>query len=231
MKANKRANAEPAGSPRERILRAAMESFMESGYAEASTLKIATRAKVSKRELYALFGSKQAMLAACIADRVGSMPLPARLPRPQSRDGFADTLTGLGATVLREVGDPGVIAVFRLAITEAQRAPEVAATLGTARRSIRTSVYDAVAQAQAAGLIGAGDPIDMGERYLSLLWGDLMLSLLLRLREAPDAAEAQRRAAAATEDFLLLFPVAQRTARRTSAGRQGDKLGTGRKRR
>ena len=70
----KQAIVESAPLPaRERILHAAMESFMELGYTEASTLKIATRAQVSKRELYALFGSKQAMLAACIADRAGRM--------------------------------------------------------------------------------------------------------------------------------------------------------------
>ena len=70
----KQASVESGPQPaRERILYAAMEAFMELGYAEASTLEIATRAQVSKRELYALFGNKQAMLAACIADRVGRM--------------------------------------------------------------------------------------------------------------------------------------------------------------
>ena len=47
---------------RKRILSAALSAFMESGYAQTSTLEIATRARVSKRELYALFGSKEAML-------------------------------------------------------------------------------------------------------------------------------------------------------------------------
>src|SRR5229473_1621539 len=54
---------------RERILEAAFSAFMESGFAEASTLEIATRARVSKRELYALVGSKQDMLVACIGPR------------------------------------------------------------------------------------------------------------------------------------------------------------------
>src|SRR5262249_8297235 len=53
---------------RDRILEAAWQAFMKFGYAEASTLEIATRARVSKRELYALFGNKQAMLSACITD-------------------------------------------------------------------------------------------------------------------------------------------------------------------
>jgi AcrR family transcriptional regulator len=47
---------------RGRILGAAFHLLMERGYAGTNTLEIATRAKVSKRELYALFGSKRGIL-------------------------------------------------------------------------------------------------------------------------------------------------------------------------
>jgi AcrR family transcriptional regulator len=202
----KQSSIEPGPHPpRERILRAAMEAFMELGYTEASTLKIATRAQVSKRELYALFGNKQAMLAACIADRAGRMRLPTELPPPRNREELVAMLSRLGATVLREGSHPGVIAVFRLAILEAQRAPEVAATLETARQLIRTAVQNILVQAQSVGLIAAGDPREMGGRYLALLWGDLMVSILLRIREAPGTMEIDRRVRKATEDFLRLY--------------------------
>ena len=61
----------PDDPVRGRILSAAFGAFKEHGYAQASTLEIATRAKVSKRELYALFGSKQQMLVSCISERDG----------------------------------------------------------------------------------------------------------------------------------------------------------------
>jgi AcrR family transcriptional regulator len=48
----------------ERILDAAFQAFTEDGYAGTSTLDIATRAKVSKRDLYANFASKHAVLVA-----------------------------------------------------------------------------------------------------------------------------------------------------------------------
>ena len=54
---------------RERVLGAAFSAFQKLGYAGASTIEIATRAKVSKRELYRLFGNKRAMLTACIIKR------------------------------------------------------------------------------------------------------------------------------------------------------------------
>jgi AcrR family transcriptional regulator len=200
------ASVAPAPQPmRERILSAAMEAFMELGYTEASTLTIATRAQVSKRELYALFGNKQAMLAACITDRARRMRLPTELPPPRNREELAALLSKLGTTVLREVSDPVVMAVYRLAITEAQRAPEVAGTLDTARELVRRAVRNICVQAQSAGLIGAGDPTEMAARYLTLLWGDLMVSMLLRIRGAPRTTEIDRRVRKATEDFLRLY--------------------------
>jgi AcrR family transcriptional regulator len=70
---------------RERILGAAFRAFTEDGYAGTSTLDIARRAKVSKRDLYAHFGSKQQMLAACIKGRADRMRVPPDLPAPRTR--------------------------------------------------------------------------------------------------------------------------------------------------
>src|SRR5262245_58389667 len=111
---------------RRRILDAAFSAFMEKGYAATSTLEIATRARASKRELYALVGNKQDMLIACIAARAERLRVPADLPEPRDRTTLARVLENLGARLLREVSDPTVIAVFRLAIAEAVRAPEIA---------------------------------------------------------------------------------------------------------
>jgi AcrR family transcriptional regulator len=191
---------------RDKILCAAMEAFLDLGYAAASTLEIATRAQVSKRELYTHFGNKQAMLAACIADRAQRMKLPTELPPARTREMLGAILGKFGATILREVCDPAVMGVFWLAITEVQRAPEVAQTLETARRSTRETVRKVVTQAQSAGLLAAADPAEMSGRFLALLWGDLQVSLLLRVREAPGAKEIERRAHDAVADFLRLYP-------------------------
>ena len=133
------------------------------------------------------------------------MRLPAELPPPRDPEELVAVLGKLGATVLREVTQPGVMAVFRLAVTEAQRAPEVAATLEIARASIRAVLRGIVVHAQAVGLLAAGDPDEQVARYLALLWGDLMVSILLRLREAPAAREIDLRAGKAAGDFLRLY--------------------------
>src|SRR6201981_3532676 len=119
---------------RQRILEAAFAAFMKSGYAASSTLKIATRACVSKRELYALVGNKQEMLIACISARAKRFDLPADLPVLRNRETLEQVLASFGAKLVREVSDPTVIAVFRLAIGEAVQAPGVARVLDSIGR-------------------------------------------------------------------------------------------------
>jgi AcrR family transcriptional regulator len=200
-------DAAAANPTRERILGAAFKAFTESGYAETSTLEIATRAKVSKRELYALFGNKQAMLVACIAARVTRMRLPPDLPAARDRDTLARILATFGAILLREVCHPSVLAVFRLAVAEAMRSPEVAQVLDAeGRQANRAALSDVLAQAQTTGLLEAGDPTDMAGEFLALLWRDLMMGLMLRVTESPDAKEIERRALTATTAFLKLHP-------------------------
>ena len=198
----------PAESPmRERILSAAFEAFTEDGYAGTSTLDIATRAKVSKRDVYAHFGSKHAMLVACIKSRAERMRLPLELPSPRNRQMLASTLTAFAANLVREGSHPSVIATFRLAIAEVADSPEIAQALDSAgREATRRALAELLANAQSTGLIGPGEPAEMAAQYLGLLWEGLMVGLLLGVAAAPEPAEAERRAANATAAFMLLYP-------------------------
>src|SRR5271165_2400069 len=146
---------------RRRIVRAAFSVFMERGYAESSTLEIATRARVSKRELYALVGNKQEMLIACISERAARLDVAAELPVLRDRETLAQVLASFGTRLVREISDPAVIAVFRLAIAEAVHAPEVARALNSiGREASRASLRKIVAQAQEFGLL-TGHPAEL----------------------------------------------------------------------
>jgi AcrR family transcriptional regulator len=193
---------------RGRILDAAFEAFMERGYAATSTLEIATRARVSKRELYALVGHKQQMLIAAIGDRSTRLRAPADMPALRDRATLARVLPALGAQLVREVTDPVVVAVFRLAIAEVVRAPEVARTLDAiGRETGRAALRHVMTEARAAGLID-GRPADLAEQFAALLWRDLMISLLLGVVERPTPRAIEARARSATTEFLRLHPAA-----------------------
>jgi AcrR family transcriptional regulator len=203
-RSKRRAEIEDESQVRGRILEAAFKAFMKNGYAAASTLEIATRAHVSKRELYALVGNKQEMLIACIRERATRLQAPADLPSPRDRETLAIVLTSFGAQLVLEIGDPTVIAVFRLAISEALHAPEVAQALDSiGRETTRMALRNIMAQAAAAGLL-RGAPAQLAEQFAGLLWRDLMVSLLLGVAERPGPREIAERAREAAAAFLQL---------------------------
>jgi len=191
-----------SNSIRERVLKAAFTLFREHGFSSTSMLDIVTRARVSKRDLYALFNNKHAVLAACISERAQRMrrPLDPTIPVPQTRDGLATLLVELGVSILKTVCHPEVLTVFRLAIAESDRAPEIARTLDSSgREANQKALTELLRKAQARGLVLAGDPAVLAVRYLDVLWGDLLIRLLMRVREAPKEREIEVRARAATE--------------------------------
>jgi len=193
-----------AAAARARILEAAFTAFTTKGYAAASTLEIATNARVSKRELYALVGNKQTILRACIQTRAGRLQIPTDLPQPRDREGLGQLLTAFGTQLLREVSDPTVVAVFRLAIAEAVHAPEVARALDSiGREATRVALRKIMSGALATGII-AGRPAELADSFAALLWGDLMMGLLLGVRQPPSPRELARRARSAADGFLEL---------------------------
>ncbi len=212
--AKKTAAASDESALRQRILGAAFSAFTELGYSRTSTLEIATRARVSKRELYSLIGNKLEVLVACIRHRSERFPLPAELPDSTDREMLRAMLTTFGERFLMEVTDPNVVEMFRLAIAEAIRAPEVARALEEfGRERGRSVLRGALASARDNALI-SGEPDEMTRKFFALLWGDLIMNLLLRTVKTPTEAEIARRSAEAASALLELHPAA-RDARRS----------------
>lgn len=198
-----------AAAVRDRIIDAAFGLFRERGFGEASTLEIATRARVSKRELYSHFKSKEALFAAGIAERSNRMRLPLSIPDVTNRAGLEATLMALGRSVLSGIVDEGVIAVYRLAIAETVRSTEIARTLdASGRGAIRRAVDTLFRTAQGKGLVGPGEPATMTFVFCSLLLSDVQLRLVLQVRRKPGRREIEQRARLATDAVLKLFPPA-----------------------
>ena len=192
--------------PRRRaILEAAFSVLMERGYAGASTLEIARRARVSKRELYAEFGSKSGMLQALIAATAQRMRLPLAEGEIADRKSLETMLRRFGASALTELTRMPVVAINRLAVAEAGRSAELGRILERqGREPTRRALAEVMAKAKAAGLLGRGDPEAMAGHFFSLLMGDLMNRLLLGVIEPPSAREIAKRAEAATSTLLAL---------------------------
>jgi AcrR family transcriptional regulator len=197
---------QPASSSiRERVLSAAFTLFREHGFSSTSMLDIVTRARVSKRDLYALFKNKHAVLAACIGEHAQQMrrPLEGANPVPETRDALAALLVEFGVSILQTICHPNALTVFRLAIAESDRVPEIGRTIeGSGRESNQKVLIELIKKGQARGLIIAGDPAVLASHYIAVLGADLLIRLLMRVREAPTEREIVARARAATEILI-----------------------------
>lgn len=192
---------------RERVLDSAFALFRERGYAGTNTLDIATQAHVSKRELYQLFQSKDALLTACISRRAAQLRLPLAGPPPHDQRSLVDALTAFGAATLRALSEPNAVALYRLAISDALRAPAVAQAIDkSGRAATRAALSELLAGAQACGLLGPGDPAVMAGAFHGLLWGDLQLRLILGVADRPNPQKIDGRAAAAADALVHLYP-------------------------
>lgn len=197
-------------SPRQRIIDAALEVFSEKGFENASTLGIATQARVSKRDIYTHFGSKQEMLVASISNRVAQMKLATELPRATSLPMLETVLVTFGIRLLTEVSSPAVVAVFRLAVAEASRSPDIAALLEKAgRQSTQRALSRWMEQAQADGLLGEGAPRQLAMDFLALTWEGLWVSLLLGVAPSPGRKAIEAQVSRATRSFLSLHRASQ----------------------
>jgi hypothetical protein len=123
---------------------------------------------------------------------------------PEDRDTLAHVLVSFGTRLIREITDPTVIAVFRLAISEALHAPEVAQAVDSiGRETSREALRKIMAHALAANILD-GHPAVLAEQFSGLLFGSLMVSLLLGVIERPSSRELSARARDATDAFLLI---------------------------
>jgi AefR-like transcriptional repressor, C-terminal domain len=147
------------------------------------------------------------MLIACISERAKRLDVPAELPILRDRETLARVLAIFGTKLVHEVSHPTVIAVFRLAIAEVLRAPEVARTLDSiGRETTRAALRNIMARARAFGLV-AGRPAELAAEFVGLLWRDLMVSLLLGVAERPNPRAIAGRARDAATAFLQLHPL------------------------
>lgn len=111
----------------EEILRAAMQTFVERGFAATKLEEVAARAGVSKGTLYLYFSNKEELFRSAVQESI--------LPHIQSGEQRIAGFQGSPLVLLREayerwaavVTDPLMGGLCKLVVTEAANFPEVAA--------------------------------------------------------------------------------------------------------
>ncbi len=129
-----RPRRELAGKVDERILNAARRAFIKRGLAGASIDEIANMARAGKPTIYARFPNKVALFTAVVMRNVATVTgrFAGHVPMGTTVE---QRLTNLGATLLEWALAGDTVDLMRVAISEAQRFPDLANSVhGMARR-------------------------------------------------------------------------------------------------
>jgi AcrR family transcriptional regulator len=187
---------------RRAILEAAAEIFFERGYAATSIDAIIERAGGSKRNIYAQFRNKAGLFTAIVSQNA-DRALAALAIEDAAGQALRDTLTAFGRQLMDVYMSPTVLGVFRLAIAEAHRDPDLARAfydIGPGRTAAGLSAV--LERAAARGEIESDDPALHAEHFVGMIRDNLHLQVVLGLRPPPSAEEVRRVVESAVAVFL-----------------------------
>jgi TetR/AcrR family transcriptional regulator, mexJK operon transcriptional repressor len=191
------AKAARAGEKRERcipevrrkgILAAAHDVFLERGYVGATIDAVVERAGGSKATVYAMFGNKEGLFAALIAELAETFAEATRQLGPGSS--VAESLRSLGRTYLELVLSEERLAMLRLVAGESGRLPQLGDVfyrLGP--RCALTLFTELFRDWMGRGLVAGKSAESLASHFLGALRGDLFLRSLLNPTRAPTKKE------------------------------------------
>jgi AcrR family transcriptional regulator len=108
------------------LIAAALDLFVEKGFAATRTEEVAQRAGVSKGTLYLYYPSKEELLKAVIAHYLGSEITEGERVAREHTGSAADALRGLMVGWWQRLFDSPASGVFKLIVTEVRNFPEIA---------------------------------------------------------------------------------------------------------
>lgn len=187
---------------REALLKAAAEVFFEQGYAAATIDAIIDRVGGSKRNIYAEFGSKQGLFSAIVAENADTAVSTLAIEDSGGQD-LRQTLTAFGRHLMDVYMSSTVVGIFRIAVTEANRFPELVKPFyeqGPGRTQLRLAQVLEIARER--GDIQVDDCLRVAGHFVGMIRGNLHLEIVLGLRPAPSEEEIRIVVASVVNVFL-----------------------------
>ncbi|QKS01979.1 TetR/AcrR family transcriptional regulator [Sphingomonas sp. CL5.1] len=184
------------------ILRSARDVFFERGFDGASSDMIAERARISKRTLYARFGSKARVFEAVILDEIDTQ-LRALEPTIDDQLDVAVRLKSIADVLLAWLLTTRIASMERVVIAQAVRFPALAANIHDFgfQRAVQW-VASILAHAAAKGEITVSDPVFAAEQFVTLVVVAPMRRSALGLAPAAYDAAAKDRVSRGIDLFL-----------------------------
>jgi AcrR family transcriptional regulator len=181
---------------RRAFLEAATAVFLEKGYANATLADVIARSGGSMQTLYYLFGGKQGLFEALIAERHAEAlaevfaPFRAEDLLERAPD---DVLVAVGTRFLQAIMTPQALSLYRLVAAESMFMKELAErfwAMGPAH--VRALIAEYFEQQTRRRILSLQDPEQAAHQFWGmLLGGSFHMQCLLGLREAPEPEEIE----------------------------------------
>ncbi len=179
-----------AADRRKAILAAARDVFLERGYANASIDAVVERSGGSKATVYQLFGSKEGLLAALVAE--GAEELAHLFEALPHDGGLEESLKSFARGYLGLVLRPERLGLFRLVVGECGRVPELGDVFyRSGPQSCGKGMTRFMAGVMERGLLKRSDPERAAYQFIHALRGDLYMQVLLNPTRAPTGQEIE----------------------------------------
>jgi TetR/AcrR family transcriptional repressor of mexJK operon len=188
---------------RSKILAGAREVFREAGFERASVDVIAARAGVSKATVYNHFADKKALFVAAVVEATDELraSLAACVERPGGD--VERALRAMGEKIMTLWLAPPVAALYRQAIAEAARLPEIGRMVyeqGT--KALQDAVAANLARWREAGALRIDDANAAAITFIALCHGDLVTRMRLGVLAYPVDAEVRESVKRAVRTFV-----------------------------
>lgn len=185
------------------IVDAALEVFLERGYAGASVDAVVERAGGSKETIYAHFGNKAGLLKAIIEQGAESLNEALDVPSDDSR--IEAFLRGVAHSYLELILGHRTLALYRLVLAESGRMPEIGDILyRTGPEALARRLADRLHTWQARGEIRVTDADKTAMVFFAMLRGDLQLRALFNPTRMPVSMEIDQHAKFVVSNFLKM---------------------------
>jgi TetR/AcrR family transcriptional regulator, mexJK operon transcriptional repressor len=212
MKANSISQVLPESGTEERLSRivtAALEVFSEYSFQNATTEEIARRARVSKRDIYARFPHKHALLVAVVhmVLQEDDQNITAVIALTRDSSSLQERLEVIGLAMINEVLSLAMGFLARLIPSESISQPLIGTIYfenGHARRSKLIREVLSIHLSNASG--PAIETDQAAEHYLALVTHLPYLSALVGMRDMWDSKSAQTHVQSAVGCFLRAYP-------------------------
>jgi TetR/AcrR family transcriptional repressor of mexJK operon len=192
-----------------RIISASLEVFSEFSFQDATTGEIARRARVSKRDIYAHFPDKHALLIATLdkALQAEVSNIAGAIARTQNVRSLQKRLEIIGLTLIDEVLSATMSVLTRLVASESINRPLIGTVYfenGPVQRTILIS--EVLSSHSKNNKIKSNDFAQAAEHYLALVTYQPTLATSVGMREMWDSKSVQAHVLSAVECFLTAYP-------------------------